>query len=149
MPSLTKTSGVSSAARHIPLPAPGVGATVAVTSEYNAGGDAGAGSGASMREKYLGDSFDVVKRFWGEHLVCFDQSIHRKHEGGLTRDEQREAKRVFLRSRGIASFYYVSHAPFLFMAEDVGRLRAIRDRLLELGIPEQAAKGIRLEPILA
>lgn len=50
------------------------------------------------------------------YMICFDQSIHRKHKSGLTAEQQREAKRNYLRTKGIASFYYISHAPFLFMA---------------------------------
>jgi hypothetical protein len=83
------------------------------------------------------------------YMVCFDQSVDRRKKNGPKAHEQRETKREFLRGRGIASFYYVSHAPFLFMAEDVETLRAIRSRLLGLGIPEQTAKGVRLQPILA
>jgi hypothetical protein len=83
------------------------------------------------------------------YVVCFDQSVDRREKNGPKAYEQREAKREFLRGRGIASFYYVSHAPFLFMAEDVETLRSIWGRLLGLGIPEQTAKGVRLQPILA
>jgi hypothetical protein len=82
-------------------------------------------------------------------MICFDQSVDRRKKNGPKAQEQREAKREYLRGRGIASFYYVSHAPFLFLAEDVEILRAIRDRLIALGIPEQTPKGIRLQPILA
>ena len=83
------------------------------------------------------------------YMVCFDQSVDRRKKNGPKAHEQREAKREYLRGRGIASFYYVSHAPFLFLAEDVETLRAIRDRLIALGIPEQTPKGVRLEPIRA
>src|SRR5712692_7181280 len=48
------------------------------------------------------------------YLICFDQSYHRHHE--LSRKEQRAKKKQFLKAQGIGSFYYVSHAPFLFMA---------------------------------
>jgi hypothetical protein len=82
------------------------------------------------------------------YVVCFDQSVDRRKKNGPTAHEQRESKRVYLRGRGIASFYYISHAPFLFMAEDVETLRAIRRRLVELGIPEETTKGVRLQPIM-
>jgi len=68
-----------------------------------------------------------------DYMVCFDQSYHRRHE--LSKERQREAKRKFLRERGILSFYYVSHAPFLFMSESVETLAAIGDRLMSLGVP--------------
>ena len=82
------------------------------------------------------------------YMICFDQSVDRRKKNGPKALEQREAKREYLRGRGIASFYYVSHAPFLFLAEDVETLRAIRDRLIALGIPEQTPKGVRLQSIL-
>jgi len=82
------------------------------------------------------------------YMICFDQSVDRRKNAPKAH-EQREAKREYLRDQGIASFYYVSHAPFLFLAEDVEILRAIRDRLIALGIPEQTPKGVRLQPILA
>jgi hypothetical protein len=84
-----------------------------------------------------------------QYLICFDQSIHRKHKSGLTAEQQREAKRSYLRVQGIVSFYYISHAPFVFMARGTTTLRAIRDRLIAIGIPEQTPKGVRLQTIQA
>jgi hypothetical protein len=81
------------------------------------------------------------------YMVCFDQSKHRKHKRGLDEDAQRAAKRDYLRSAGVASFYYLSHAPFLFMAQGVDTLRAIRAHLIALGIPEQTPAGVRLQAI--
>jgi hypothetical protein len=168
-----------------------------------------------MREKYLGDSYDIVKRFWAQslepigklfahpkfipsgirsqfeaitlvqllpsslspaapfgilldpdtgiplptqgvrtatvshatlsfigeelrrhnpaYLICFDQSYHRKHS--MTRAEQRAAKRAFLAEQQVASFYYVSHAPFLFTSLIPEILKAVQDRLVSCGIP--------------
>jgi hypothetical protein len=68
-----------------------------------------------------------------EYMICFDQSYWRKHE--LDRKQQREAKIKFLREHGVLSFYYVSHAPFLFMSEKPEILRSILDRLIWVGIP--------------
>jgi len=72
-------------------------------------------------------------------MICFDQSYHRRHE--LTRKAQREKKRVVLKECGIWSFYYVSHAPFLFTAGSPDNLVKVFDRLLAVGIPRS-----RLEP---
>lgn len=72
------------------------------------------------------------------YMVCFDQSYHRKHE--LDKKGQRAEKMRFLQKQGLSSFYYVSHAPFLFVAREPVVLKSIRDRLLALGIP-----AIRLE----
>jgi hypothetical protein len=68
------------------------------------------------------------------YVVCFDQSYHRRQEA--SRQQQLEKKREFLRQRGLSSFYYQSHAPFLFTADDVETLTAIRSRLVSLGIPQ-------------
>jgi hypothetical protein len=68
-----------------------------------------------------------------EYMICFDQSYHRKHE--LDRNAQREAKRKFLSTCGLPSFYYVSHAPFLFTAQRIEILRSVLDRLISAGIP--------------
>jgi hypothetical protein len=68
-----------------------------------------------------------------EYMICFDQSHYRSHKSN--KSEQLELKRIFLREHGIESFYYVSHAPFLFMAGNSLRLTAIREKLQALGIP--------------
>ena len=47
-----------------------------------------------------------------------------------------ERKRAFLRDQGIGSLYYVSHAPFLFMAEKLENLVTVRQRLVSVGIPQ-------------
>lgn len=92
---------------------------------------------------------EISTQLMPQYMICFDQSIHRKHKSGLTAEQQREAKRSYLRAQGIVSFYYVSHAPFLFMAKDITTLCAIRDRLIALGIPEQTPNGLRLQKIQA
>jgi hypothetical protein len=74
-----------------------------------------------------------------DYMICFDQSHHRRHK--LSKEGQREAKREFLREKGILSFCYVSHAPFLFMSQSAETLAAIGDRLMSLGVP-----GCRFEP---
>jgi hypothetical protein len=88
---------------------------------------------------------ELNRKFHPSYMICFDQSYHRRHV--LPIDRQREAKRRFLRVQGIASFYYISHAPFLFMAEKEATLDAIREHLIELGIPENTPRAIRLQAI--
>lgn len=68
------------------------------------------------------------------YLVCFDQSHDRVPD--LGRSDQRALKRADLKSRSLFSFYYVSHAPFLFAASDTAVLESLRSRLVEAGIPE-------------
>ncbi|HWZ46057.1 MAG TPA: hypothetical protein VNW97_21470 [Candidatus Saccharimonadales bacterium] len=69
------------------------------------------------------------------YVICFDQSYHRSHK--LSRQMQRQVKREFLRDHGMASFYYVSHAPFLFATPKVDALEVILERLISLGIPKK------------
>jgi hypothetical protein len=76
-----------------------------------------------------------IERLKPKYLVCFDQS-HDRH-CGQSKAKQRQTKLFALRDRGIAPMYYVSHAPFLFAARETADLRAIRDRLVESGIPER------------
>jgi hypothetical protein len=68
------------------------------------------------------------------YMICFDQSYHRHNE--LRKPEQLEKKRAFLQTKGIGSFYFDSHAPFLFMAERDELLSALKERLLSRGIPQ-------------
>jgi hypothetical protein len=68
------------------------------------------------------------------YLICFDQSHDRS--SGLSPAEQRASKRTELRRRNIGSFYYVSHAPFLFASGEPRVLELVRDRLIESGIPK-------------
>lgn len=82
---------------------------------------------------------EADKELQPRYMVCFDQSSHRKHE--LDKRGQRAKKMEFLQNHGLDCFYYVSHAPFLFVAREPDVLRAIRDRLVSLGIPKN-----RLEP---
>jgi hypothetical protein len=89
--------------------------------------------GATASHASLPFVVQVNEELQPSYMICFDQSYHRQH--GLTREEQRDVKRKFLRARGIESFYYVSHAPFLFLASKRKVLARLRDRLESLGIP--------------
>lgn len=75
-----------------------------------------------------------LERLKPRYLICFDQSHDRSC--GLAKPEQRQSKLAALRRLGISSFYYVSHAPFLFAAGDANNLERVRHRLVESGIPE-------------
>jgi hypothetical protein len=180
-----------------------------------------------MHERYLGDSYDLVKRFWGELLspiapvlahprfipsdlrdsftrltnipmwdetrrnyarysllldphtgipmpeaavqglrishapvkfivdlfnnanlafiICFDQTTDRQHD--LSIADQREAKREAFSALQIVSFYYLSHAPFLFASNSAGTLNEVRNRILDAGIPEITSSGTRVQKI--
>jgi len=88
---------------------------------------------------------EVNKKYRPSYMICFDQSYHRRH--ALSVERQRQAKRDFLQKQGISSFYYISHASFLFMAEKETTLNEIRGRLIELGIPERTPRVVRLQVI--
>lgn len=90
---------------------------------------------------------DEMKRLSPKYAICFDQSHHRQHK--LDGDEQKDLKRQCLRERGIASFYYLSHAPFLFMAKAASDLEAVRQRLIDIGIPAETPNGVRLQAVLS
>jgi hypothetical protein len=76
---------------------------------------------------------DVMARLQPAYMICFDQSYHRGNKNNKA--EQLEKKREFLYSQGIDSFYYFSHAPFLFMAAKPDLLSAVIARLMECGVP--------------
>jgi hypothetical protein len=67
-------------------------------------------------------------------IITFDQSHYRHID--LKHDEQRLAKMRSLSDGGAFSFYYVSHAPFLFAFSTIALLQEIRELLLRIGIPE-------------
>ncbi len=72
-------------------------------------------------------------------VITFDQSDYR--HSGINREEQRKAKMCSLAENGFHSFYYVSHAPFLFAAACSETLHEVRQILIAGGIPTK-----RLEP---
>lgn len=67
-------------------------------------------------------------------VVTFDQSNYRQL--GLNQQEQRAKKVDALRKLGIASFYYVSHAPFLFALSTTDARKQLKAHLIKCGIPE-------------
>ena len=99
----------------------------------------GSAHGATPAHASLPFIVEFIEKYHPSFLICFDQSVHRRHR--LTSVEQRGSKRDYLRDLGISSFYYVSHAPFLFVAERNRTLFAIRKRLIDLGIPESRIWG--------
>lgn len=79
-------------------------------------------------------------------IACYDQSKSRQTD--LTLMDQLDAKRRQLLQHDIYSFYYVSHAPFLFASRSSGTLKSIRKLLIEAGIPEQTSTTIRLQTVI-
>jgi hypothetical protein len=75
-------------------------------------------------------------------VITFDQSLYRNL--GMDWETQREVKMKRLLCRNdICSFYYRSHAPFLFAARNKTRLDKVRKILLKAGIPESRLQTIR------
>jgi len=66
-------------------------------------------------------------------VITFDQS-HYRHSR-MDRKGQRQAKMQSLADSRFHSFYYVSHAPFLFAASNSQALRKVRKILIAGGIP--------------
>jgi hypothetical protein len=68
-------------------------------------------------------------------VITYDQSHYRNI--GLKLNEQHQAKMRGLAEEGLQSFYYVSHAPFLFAVPDTDALQQIHEILKNAGIPEE------------
>ena len=73
-------------------------------------------------------------------VITFDQSDYRTH--GVKREEQRRAKMNSLAEKGVYSFYYASHATFLFAVPDTTALLRIQTILKNAGIPESRLESI-------
>ncbi|HSU14091.1 hypothetical protein [Longimicrobium sp.] len=78
---------------------------------------------------------EIIGKYHPAYMICFDQSFHRKHE--LSRPEQMRKKQAYLHEHGVPSFYYKSHAPFLFAALGDEPLLDVKARLISLGIPAE------------
>ncbi|HTW62518.1 MAG TPA: hypothetical protein VMD55_11965 [Terracidiphilus sp.] len=68
------------------------------------------------------------------YLICFDQSFHRIE--GLDKRSQRGKKLDYLRELGYSGFYYVSHAPFLFVFPNPESLSIVLAQLERTGLPK-------------
>ncbi|OPY85529.1 MAG: hypothetical protein A4E72_01922 [Syntrophus sp. PtaU1.Bin208] len=77
-------------------------------------------------------------------VVTFDQSDYRNN--GMKRNEQRRAKMIALAQKGLYSFYYVSHAPFLFTVSDQYKLSKVRELIKNAGIPKNRLENIDVMP---
>lgn len=67
-------------------------------------------------------------------VVTFDQSHYRKDKG--SHKDQRFTKMDGIRKEGFYSFYYVSHAPFLFAVPSKQLLIELKKLLKAAGAPE-------------
>jgi len=78
----------------------------------------------------------IVEQAHRHHVACvitFDQSNYRAH-GALS--GQRARKLMALSEAGAPSFYYISHAPFLFTFSSMEALSGVRGLLEDAGVPE-------------
>jgi hypothetical protein len=84
----------------------------------------------------------VIKQLEGgaECVITFDQSYYRNSK--LSRGEQRRGKMRQISKAGFYSFYFVSHAPFLFAASDIHALKRLRRILKDAGIPEERIEQV-------
>jgi len=90
--------------------------------------------GASLKHASLDFIVALEKETKPVFIICFDQSYHRKHE--LPKYGQLDQKRKYLKERGLSSFYYLSHAPFLFAARNAKDLHNVIEKLSKAGIPK-------------
>jgi len=67
-------------------------------------------------------------------VITFDQSDYRNSR--RSKEEQRRIKMRHILEEGFPSFYYVSHAPFLFAAANAETLEELRKVLTSAGIPQ-------------
>ena len=74
-------------------------------------------------------------------VITFDQSDYRNRR--LKRDEQRRKKMRLLAEEGFYSFYYVSHAPFLFAVPNSDALQRIKGILKDAGIPNERFENLQ------
>ncbi|SRR6266568_476018 len=88
---------------------------------------------ATAKHSPLKFILDVNEQLKPQYIICFDQS-HRRQNGFSMRD-QRTEKRNFLQERGLGSFYFESHASFLFASQFSNVLEVLRNRLVTAGIP--------------
>jgi hypothetical protein len=75
-----------------------------------------------------------LQRVAARAVVTFDQSYYRHSK--LKLDEQRRIKMRYLAGSGFFAFYYISHAPFLFVFPSADALQEVRQRLLSFGVPD-------------
>lgn len=84
----------------------------------------------------------ILKQLEDKRVKCvitFDQSRHRIP--GYSAVEQRKAKLAALVERGAPSFYYVSHAPFLFAFQDAASMQEGAERISNAGVPMARLEG--------
>jgi hypothetical protein len=80
--------------------------------------------------KYVADQL----RNGAQCVITFDQSFDRN---GKPEPEQRQDKMGRLHESGFHSFYYISHAPFLYALSNLDAFEQIQRILERAGIPKK------------
>jgi hypothetical protein len=75
-----------------------------------------------------------LKNSGAQCVITYDQSNYRNI--GMKLNEQRKEKMGRILSEGFHSFYYVSHAPFLFAVPNIDALSRIQVILKNAGMPD-------------
>ena len=75
-----------------------------------------------------------LKNSGAQCVITYDQSNYRNI--GMTLNEQHNKKMGRIFSEGFHSFYYVSHAPFLFATPNIDALSRIQVILKDAGMPD-------------
>lgn len=95
--------------------------------------------------EFIAELYEEIKP---EYLICFDQSFKRAKV--LNKREEMSVKCDALRNCGFASFYFDSHASFLFASQNAQTLVRIEEALVIAGIPSNRLYSNTLtEPRLA
>lgn len=91
---------------------------------------------ASKPKKEYASLTSIINVFEKHHpqfLICFDQSFSRGKD--KNKELRMEEKRGALTAKELCSFYFSSHANFLFVSESAATANLIRKQLLGSGIP--------------
>ena len=91
--------------------------------------DTGIGKKASSKHVTISSIIRKLGKY--EIVLSFDQSFSRE----ISPEIQMQEKLSILNELGGIGFYYDSHARFLFAAKNLIALNTLRDRLLEIGLP--------------
>lgn len=85
---------------------------------------------------------ETFETYYPEILICFDQSFSHGEDKELSMEEKRNA----LTANGLCSFYYSSHANFLFVSKSAATASLVRKQLLGRGIPASRLKPDEQSP---
>lgn len=81
------------------------------------------------------------------YMICFDQSVHRKHNPASMWTSRGLSSATTCGTRASPRSTTSPMRPFCSWRQNTTTLQEVRDRMIALGIPEQTLDTIRLQPI--